>query len=571
MSSKGKTQAPKVTGIIEGQCPVGWIPAWDPDESGPEWYYDKSKYFQTVPNVHGEVTELRSAPPPISEDISKAVLAWYAQQYRDQAPQPPGIEQSRLDLKPSAAHRSSQPLHGAGSTNLPPERQTIDPGSHLLQIDIPGCLASNTMVKKTSLDHTSANPHGSPRRRGSSPIPVLVASSTHRHSIRSPGFEGSSPPPDKEFAALRHPIMPMTDSNDARSGLSVVGDEDIQGQRSSSSQYPVQPASNGCLRTPKVAMTDNAKSYSTANITQSTDPSSERTVSMTQTKAMRRQPTTVYGRDPEKERHMGSDSIGRASSTASSSIAAINTIHKQIPDSLDKYRNYTTRKSKMAPANARRTQSSLGGVTTTLRPAADDVLNTPIACGKRLRFMYEDSSAAGTECPTKSRRTSQTIPGGQPPNDSKILGCANSVSRLAKGAQSPNSTNGMDRIGQQPAPDPVQKGNVSISKADLVRNLVPGNTEIFSDPQDPLVQEYIDAYTHNWLRSYRQMRAMGCQTRPDRGVAVPLDMPKAPDQTQASFLRGPAFGLSQGTGSINNTGIVEYCDTAEVLDLTKPN
>lgn len=571
MPSKGKAQAPKVTEIIEGQCPVGWIPAWDPDESGPEWYYDKSKYSQTAPIIREEVIEVCSAPPPIPENISNAVLAWYAQQYRDQTPRPPSIEHSKVGLKPSAAHRSGQPLHGAGSTDLPPETQTFDPGPHLRQIDIPGWLASNATVKKTSLDHTSAIPCECPRRHESSPTIALAASSTHGHSIRSPGSEASCPPPDKEFAGLRHLIRPMSKPSDTRSGHSVAGDQGIQGQRSSSSQYPVQPTCNGCLRTPITAMSDNAKSYANANITQPTDPSSGRPVSVSQITAMRRQPTKVYGPDSENQRQMRSKSLVRASSTASSSIAATYTVHKQIPGSPDKYRSYTARESEMAPVNAPQTQNHLGGIATIPRPAADHVPNAPIACGKRLRFMYEDSSATGTERPMKSRRISQTIPGGQPPYDSNISGCANSVSRLADGAQSTNGTNGMDRIGQQRAPDPVQRGNVSISKADLVRNLVPGNTEIFSDPRDPLVQEYIDAYTHNWLRGYRQMRAMGSQTSSDRGVCVPLDRPKAPDQTQASFLRGPAFGLSQETGSINNTGFVKSCDTAEVVDLIKPS
>jgi len=570
MNSKGKAQTPKATGITERQCPVGWIPAWDPDESGPEWWYDKSKYSQTAPVLREQVREVCSAPPPIPDDISKAALAWYAQRYRDQAPQPTDIEHCRLVSKPSAAHSLAQPLYGVGS--LSPEMQTFDPGPHLRQIYVPGCLASNAAVKKTSLGPPLAIPCDYSRVRGSLPAVALTASSTHYDLTRSPGFENSSTPPDKGLAELKHSTMPLLEPSGTCSRHSNAEDQSGQGRRSSSSQYLVQPTRNGCVATPTTTMTENVKLYPTANIRQPTDTSSGRPVSVTQTMTMQRQPTTFHGPALGEQRQKRSEPLSRAPSTASSSTAATHSAHEQIPGPSDKHRNSPALESAMAPVNARQNQSHLGGIATTLRSAAAHSPKASIACGKRLRFLYEDCETS-KERPTKSRRTSQnlhTISGEQPPYNSNVLGCVNSVSRLADRAQIANGPNGMDRIGQQRAPDLVQRGNVSISKADLVRNLVPGNIEVFADPRDPLVQEYIDAYTHNWLRGYRQMRARDAQTRPYHGVGVPHDRPKVPYQTQASCLRGPAFRLSQGTRSVNNAGIVEFGDTTKVVDLTRP-
>jgi len=533
MNSKGKAQTPKVTETIERQCPVGWIPAWDPDESGPEWWYDKSKYSQTAPVLREKVCEVSSAPPPLSENISKAVLAWYAQRYRAQAPQSTCIEHSKPESNPSAAHCSGQPLYGVGSADLSPETQTFDPGPHPRQIHLPGCLASNAAVKKTSLDYRSATPCDYSVSEESSPAVALVASGTYQDWTQSPGFEGSSPL-DKGLAEFKHLTMPLPEPSDTKRGHSVVEDQSCQRQRLLSSQYLVQPTKNGCIGTPTTAMSEKAKLHPTPSITQPTDTLSGRPVSVTQTMTMLRQPTTIYRPALEKQRHTRSGPLSRASSTASSSIAAIYSTHKQTPDPPDKYRNYLALGSAMAPVNARQTQSHLGGIATTLRPAAAHVPNASIACGKRLRFMYEDSSETGTERPTKGRRTSQnlhTISEEQPPYSCHVSGRANSISQLTSAAPSASHRNDMDRIGRQRAPDPLKKGNVSISKAELVRNLVPGNSEVFADPRDPLVQEYIDAYTHNWLRGYRQMRARGAQTKPDQGVGVSFDRPKGPYQS----------------------------------------
>jgi len=533
MNPKGKAQAPKVIEILERQCPIGWTPAWDPDESGPEWWYDKSKYSQTAPVLREKVCEVSSAPPPIPENISKAVLAWYAQRYRDQAPQSTCIEHSKVESELSAAYCSGQSLKGVGSTNLPPDTQTFYPGPHMRQTHIPGCLASNGAVKKTLLDPPSAISCDYSRRRESSPA-VALAATTRRDSTRSPGFEGSSPALDKGLAVLKQSKLPSSESSDARSGYRVANDQGSQGQRLSSSQYLVQPTRNGCIGTPTTAMSENAKLYPIVNIVQPTDTSSGRPMSVTQPMTMQRQPITVHGPAVEKQRHMRSESLSQAPSTASSSTAATYSAHKQTPVPSDRHRNYPALGSVMAPVNTRQTQSHLGGIAATQRPAAAHVPNASIACGKRLRFMYEDSSETGMERPTKSRRTSQNLPpisGEQPPYNSNVMGCVTSVPRLANRARTANGTNGIDLIGQQRAPDPVQRGNVSISKADLVRNLVPGNSEVFADPRNPLVQEYIDAYSHNWLRGYRQMRARGAQTRPYQGVGVPLDRPKAPYQS----------------------------------------
>ncbi len=533
MNPKGKAQGPKVTEVIERQCPVGWIPAWDPDESGPEWWYDKSKYSRTAPVLREKVCEVYSAPPPIPENIPKAVLAWYAQRYRNQAPQSTCIEHSEPESKPTAAPCSGQSFYEVGLTNLSPETQILNPDPHLRQIHMPDYLASDAAVKKTLLDPTSAISCDYSKRRESSPA-VGLAAFTPRDSTPSPGFEGSSPPPDKGFAESKHSEMPSSEPSDTRSGHSVADDQGSQGQRLSSSQYRVQPTRNRCIGTLTAATSENAKLYPIVNIVQPTDTSSGRPVSVAQTMTMLRQSTTVHGPALEKQRHMRSEPRSQAPSTASSSIAATYSAHKQSLVPSDIHRNYPALGSAMAPVNTRQTQSHLGGIAVTQIPAAAHVSNVSIACGKRLRFMYEDSSEIRTGRPTKSRRTSQNLPtisGEQPPYNSNVLRCANSVARLANRAQSTNGTNGMDRTSQQRTLDPVQKGNVSISKADLVRNLVPGNSEVFADPRDPLVQEYIDAYTHNWLRGYRQMQAKGAQTRPDQGVGLLLDRPKGPYQS----------------------------------------
>ena len=510
MNSKGKAHAPKITEIIERQCPVGWIPAWDPDESGPEWYYDKSKYFPTAPIPREQVREVCPAPPPIPENVSKAVLAWYAQQYRDRVPQPPGIEHSKTGSNPSAPHRSGHSLFRAGSTNLSPGMQTLDPDPDLPQTHMPGCLASNATVP------TSAIP------RDSSPAVALADSGPHHDLTRSPGLEGSSSS-GRGLAKLEHSTMPLSEPSDERRRYSVAEDQSGHERRSSGSQYPVQSTRNR-------SMSENTKLYPTVNNTQSIGTSSERPMSVNQTITMLQQPPTIRGPALVEQDHTGSEPLCRALPTTSSSISSTCSAYKQTPGPSDKHKNFPALKSTMAPVNARQSQSKYGGTVTTQRPTADHVPNAPIAFGKRSRFMYEDFSETGTERPTKSQRTSLMVSGDQPRYDHNVSECANPLIPLATGAPTANSMNGIDCICQQRTPAPVQKGNASISKADLARNLVPGNSEVFADPQDPLVQEYIDAYTHNWLQGYRQMRFVDAQTRPTQGVGVALDRPKAPHQ-----------------------------------------
>lgn len=563
MNPKGKVQAPKITETIERQCPGGWIPAWDPDESGPEWYYDKSKYFPTAPILREQFREMSPAPPPIPEHVSKAVLAWYAQQYKDRASQPTAIEYSTSDCKPSATLHSGQPLDGVGSTNLSPEPHTSDLGQNMRQKHIPSCPASNAVVKETSLNSTSEIRGHCSRRRKSSPAVALAASSTHHDLTRSPDCEGSSPPLETVLTEMKHPNMLLSEPSDTRHRHSVAQDHSSQEQRLSSSKHFVQFTSNQFIGSP-----------TTSNITQPTDTSSGRPMSMARTTTMLPQTTTIRGPALEKQGHPRSEPLSREPSTASSSIDLICSAHEPAPGPTDKLKQFLALGSMMASVNARQTESPFGGIVTTLKAAAGQVPNASVAYGKRLRFTYEDVSETGTERPTKTRRISQnlhTIPGEQPPHNGNVLGCAHTVSRLANRAQPTNGTDVMDRIGQQQAPNPMQKGNVSISKADLVRKLVPGNTEVFADPRDPLVQEYIDAYTHNWLRGQRQMRAIGTQTMSDQGVSVPLGRLRALDQIQASMLKNSAFGLSQDNRTVNNAGIVGVCNESQVVDSTKPS
>lgn len=568
MNPKGKVQAPKVTEIIERHCPVGWIPAWDPDEAGSEWWYDKSKYFQTAPIPCENAREVCSNPPVLPENIPKAVLAWYAQQNGDQALQPTGIDHSKAESKLSAAHFLVQPLHGAGLTNLSPEMQTFNTNAHRQQIQIPRGLASEAAAKGTSLHSTPAVPCSYSRRRQSFFGTAFAASNPH-HSTGFPGLESSSTPADRGLAELKHLRMPSLDPNEAHSGHSVAGDQYRRVQSSSLSlQHLVQPTRNGCIGTPTTAMSENAKLYPIANITQPTGTSSGRPMSVTSTTTMVRQPTSVLGPALERQGPTHTGPLSRAPSTTSSAIAATDGAEKQTRGSSRTLGRNSALDSATALVNARKLQSHLGNITTTPRPAVAHAPHTSAASGKRLRFLYEECSDTDIERPTKCRRTSQNlqmIPENQPPYHNNISGCAVSISRLTKGMPSANHSNDTDCIGHQRVSDPIQKGNVSISKADLVRNLVPGDSEVFADPRDPLVQEYIDAYTHNWLRGYRQMRAMSAQNQTYQGVGVQLDRPKALYNLQTSFVKGPASALSQGIGSINNTAIVKLCDSTEVV------
>ena len=566
MSSKRRTQAPKTAGRIERHCPDGWIPAWDPDESGPEWWYDKSKYSRTVRPSNEDPHGSPPTPEPIPSEVSEALLAWYTEFSTNEAQQSTGVPQAQTNVSLQAAQHSDQ-FSPRSASSHPPLRPQSPAVSSQPQTNAKTCLPDARSCFRPPPPQRTPNEYSAYSSSHKAAPPVgLAAPSAYQSESPPPSLNGPDVHQNKGIVELSQPTLPLSVAGVALDRQGTAADKVKREQRASSLLYPMKPMMDDVSNSPSVAQPEQRTSDPTATFLQPKILESRRPQLVTPAATMLQQlmPHTEQAKKMQILPRPGV--FRRTASTTPSNVAATsinNGVIWPTRSPSQKRGRYPMLESVVAFVNAGKPQKDADNAASKQFsqhvgiPEAGQVPGQQIPTAKRPRIVYEEFEDKDLERPTKSQRTPyHTHPGSRQP----YLAPSPHASELADASQQtamraplPKHTVTLDQISQQQAPLAVTIHNAKISQATLARSLV-AEGQIFADPRDPLVAEYIDAWTQDFIRrSNGTTAAAQARPQPHHDVLVSVRGGGWTEESQAASEEIPNSGWAVGVCSSDKT------------------
>ena len=469
MNPKSKTQMQKAMGPTERMCPDGWVPAWDPDDSVPEWWYDKSKYSQPATPLDHNLCELKVAQATSDETLQPSI-ATCAGSSGSQKQQSLHANPCRAGPNTIEARHSDQVLGRPGLAPSPPspldlassefsEMSSLDAftsvvpqyNSNKLETDsrrYKDTVLGPSAPKTESTTATSHDPRGRSLLEGKKSVrlgPATMVLCAEEHVDKGPG-NAKEPSLEGRASSCTHPINPIVFDRD--STLTV-------GPKGCPNLYTSTPSA------PQISVDSSW-----------TDPSFSARLMLNQ----------LLPHHEEADESIGSQhrlgTFRRTTSTASSGLPArpgSSASRRTILDSSQKWGKYSASEAAVALTSECNPKNSVHNPTTRFKPdnkaipTNDQALGRFVSTRKRPRDLFEVAGDSDIERPMKSFRTPHWAP-----------------SSLERRTANTAATR-----------------NVTISQATLVRSLViPG--QFLADPKDLLVAQYIDAWTENSVQYQRR-------------------------------------------------------------------
>ena len=507
----------------EQGCPNGYMPAHEPDELGPEWWYDKSEYIARANKLH----EDNGASQKSLETPVKA--------------QEQGLDESdRKLIRTLRAYLDSEIAE-----SLPPE------ASHV-ESDIP------TDTHRTSDSINAVAPTGNQNATMSHPDHRLLL---HRHK----GLDGSAQPTMCPSKAESH--------NSQGSVVHPVQQE----QRASSSPPPMEPTTTRQNKSAK-APRNGVLPISRAPLTPSTLSVSVTPVSKNPGH-LQSQPILPYQATNEGSLPPRQQSSSRALSTTSNGIATDHNVNNDCRTTHNalKHNSFrpTSAQSTNLPVSSRPTYA--GGITPALKLISQNSgihqsyqgHRQPSSTGKRSHEQVNESEETNSDLPTKCRRTQQDFP-----SIAEVM-AQHSTPHIRKEAETPVQHNRKLSCGhgveastaspcQQRAPSIAAPVNRTISQASLSNSLVaPG--EVFADPTNPVVAAYIDA----WCKHEHTRRPARQNSQATRSSAPSPQQPHYLNSPYQSF-QGRRASPSGYLGSVPAVRFHNVQETTISSPIVKP-
>ena len=501
MNPKSKTQMQKAMGPTERMCPDGWVPAWDPDDSVPEWWYDKSKYSQRATPLDHNLCELKVAQAT-SDETSQPSIETCAGLSGSQKQQslhadpcrtgPNTIEARHSDQvsgRPGLGPSPPSPLDLASSqfsemsslnafTSVVPQYNSNEPETDSRRYK--GTVLGPSAPKAESTTATSHDPKGRSLLEGKESVrlgPATMVLCAEEHVDKGPG-NAKEPSLEGRASSCTHPINPIVFDRD--STLTV-------GPKGCPNLYTSTPSP------PQISVDSRW-----------TDPSFSARLMLNQ----------LLPHHEEADESIGSQhrlgTFRRTASTAPSGLPArpgSSASRRTILDSLQKRGKYSASEAAVALTSESNPKNSVHNPTTRFKPdnkpipTNDQALGRFISTRKRPRDLFELAGDSDIERPMKSFRTPHWAPSSLERNPF-VPRPAESPLQYFERSSWVNLNRPRDSSLRRTANTAATR-NVTISQATLVRSLViPG--QFLADPKDLLVAQYIDAWTENLVQYQRR-------------------------------------------------------------------
>ena len=505
MNPRAKTEMRKAVEPAERMCPDGYVPAWDPDDSIPEWWYDKSKNSQAARPLGGNLCELKVAQATTPE-TSQPSIATCAGSSGSQKQQSLHADPCRTGPNTVEARHSDQLSGRQGLAPSPPS-----------PLDLVRSQQMPTAIGRSSVDaFTSIVPQcdsnkfetESHRHTGM----VLGPSAPENQSTTATWHDpkGRSLLEGKESVRLGHATMVLCAEEHLDKGPGNVKEPSL-GEMASSCTQSINPiildqdstliaGLKGC---PNLYTSTPSEPQFSVEST-GTDPSHSARLMLHQ----------LLPYCEEADESIGSQhrlrTLRRTASAASGGPRARPTSsasRRTILDSSHKRGKYPASEAAVALTRESNPKNSIHNPTTQSKP---DNKTTPtngqalgrfVSTRKRPRDWSEVSSNSDIERPMKSFRTPRWALSSLERNPF-VPSRAELPLQYFERPSWVNLKKPRDSSLRRTANTGATR-NVTISQAALVRGpVIPW--QLLENSKDPLVAQYIDAWTENPFQNYRR-------------------------------------------------------------------
>ena len=507
MDLKGKTRMQNAVGPTERMCPDGWVPAWDPDDSIPEWWYDKSKYSQTATPLGDNLCELKvaQATTPETPQPSVAKCAGSSGSRKQQSLHADPCQTARNTME---ARHSDQVSGRSGLAPIPPSSLNLASSQFL---EMPTAIGRSSVDAFTSVVpqcNSNKLDTDSRRHKGTVLDPSAPINESTTAAWHDPN--GISLLEGKESVRLGHATMVLCAEEHLDKGSGNAEEPSLK-ERASSCTHPINPIGFDRDSTLIVGSKGCHNLYSSTPSAPQNGVDSRWTDPSYSARLMLHQ---LLSHHEDADESIGSQHrLGisrRTASTASSGLPArpgSSASRKTNLDSSQERGKYPASEAAVALTSESNQKNSVHNPITRSKPdnkatrTNGQALGRFVSSRKRPRDLSEVSRDSDIERPMKSLRTPHSAPSSLQRNPF-VPRRAELPLQYFERPSWVNLNEHRDSSLRRTANTGATR-NVTISQATLVRDqVIPG--QLLANPKDPLVAQYIDAWTENSFQYHRR-------------------------------------------------------------------